>query len=129
MCAKAQKYSEYLVKNDKFEHSKKENRNYKGGPLGENLAYVSGTNTPVDTTGARATTMWYDEISDFNFGNPGFNSKTGHFTQVVWKGTREFGIGLGKITKGNSIKGVFCANYYPAGNMMGDFPENVRPPK
>ena len=36
-------------------------------------------------TGKGATTMWYDEIKDYDFHNPRFNPKTGHFTQVSFK--------------------------------------------
>lgn len=39
--------------------------------------------------------------------------KTGHFTQVVWKGTKEVGFGY--------AGGYVVGSYFPAGNMMGDF--------
>ena len=63
--------------------------------------------------------MWYEEVNDpgYDFNNPGFSSGTGHFTQVVWKGSTKLGVGYSK--------GWVCARYYPAGNMMGDFPSNV----
>ena len=39
--------------------------------------------TGKELTGGGATNMWYDEIKDYNFNKQsGFNSKTGHFTQV-----------------------------------------------
>ena len=47
---------------------------------------------------------------------------TGHFTQVVWKASREMGVGKSKGADGR----VFVvANYLPAGNMMGDYRANV----
>jgi len=46
----------------------------------------------------------------------------GHFTQVVWKSTKEMGIGKAVAANG----WVFVvASYRPAGNMMGAFAANV----
>ena len=60
---------------------------------------------------------------DFNSG--GFSGGTGHFTQVVWKGSTQLGIGRAESQE----KGMKCAyivgRYRPAGNMIGDFPQNV----
>lgn len=50
----------------------------------------------------------------------------GHFTQVVWKGSKEFGIGKA-ITKDNKV--IIVGQYKPAGNLLGTFHENVFPPK
>lgn len=52
-------------------------------------------------------------------------TSTGHFTQVVWKDSKEFGIGKAKTKDG---KWLVVANYYPAGNFMGKNAENVFPP-
>lgn len=46
---------------------------------------------------------------------------TGHFTQVVWKATKRLGCG-------QAGKFVVC-NYYPAGNVQGQFRDNVAPAK
>lgn len=53
-----------------------------------------------------------------------FDLISGHFTQVVWKGTKEVGFGHAKSNSGS----VFVvANYFPAGNMQGEFRRNVSP--
>lgn len=68
--------------------------------------------------------MWYEEIKDYRFANPTFGSKTGHFTQVVWIGSREFGVAKGVAKNGAQY---VVARYFPAGNVIGHFPENVKP--
>ena len=45
---------------------------------------------------------------------------------MVWKGSKE--IGVGKAT-GKDGKTIVVANYRPAGNMVGNFRDNVLPPK
>jgi hypothetical protein len=68
----------------KFEHSS-------GSGNGENLAWMSGSSAPP---ASRSVQMWYDEISDYDYSNPGFSGATGHFTQVVWKDSTRIGCGV-----------------------------------
>lgn len=112
----AQKYAEHLGKTNKFEHSK-------GSGFGENLAGCTCKEGEFPE-GSYITDMWYDEIKDYDFDNPGFSMNTGHFTQVVWKGSTELGIGIGYQKSGMC---VVVANYREHGNMMGAFPQNVLP--
>jgi len=94
---------------------------------GENLYAGTGT-----FDGAHAVKGWYDEITDpgYNFNNPGFyqNPGTGHFTQVVWKGTTKVGCA---VTTCNPLQPLglngfyFVCEYSPAGNVQGQFPTNV----
>lgn len=46
----------------------------------------------------------------------------GHFTQVVWKDTKSIGVAM---VKNKSGKFVVVANYYPAGNVQGQYKKNV----
>lgn len=108
----AQKWADYLVKNNKFEHSDTQ--------YGENL-WGGGANA----TGKEVTEAHYSEIKDYNFATGGFSMQTGHFTQVVWKGSKELGTGYARNSNGMS---VVCCNYRPAGNMQGAFAANVTPP-
>ena len=57
------------------------------GSYGENLAKGYGD-------WKSAITAWYDEVSDYDYSNPGFSSSTGHFTQLVWVGTTKLGCGV-----------------------------------
>ena len=49
----------------------------------------------------------------------------GHFTQVVWRTSRELGVGKAQTRDG---KWLAVANYFPAGNYIGQYHENVPPP-
>ena len=80
--------------------------------------------TGYELGGQRAAEMWYEEIKDYNFRNPGFKSATGHFTQLIWVGSRD--VGIAKAVGKNGAHFV-VARYYPAGNFVGQFPENVKP--
>jgi len=64
--------------------------------------------------------MWYDsEVTKYDWNNPGFSMKTGHFTQVVWKDTKRCGFGFGEKTD------IVTGHYYPPGNYNDDYDENV----
>ena len=111
----AQNYAEQLAKKDTMVHSKNK---MDGQDLGENLFMCGG----YMITGKDMTKAWYDEIYDYDFKKPDFKSGTGHFTQVVWVGSKEVGFGAAKSKSGNYY-GV--ANYFPPGNYIGEFEENV----
>jgi hypothetical protein len=51
---------------------------------------------------------------------------TGHFTQLVWKSSREIGVGVAQSRDG---KWFVVANFFPAGNIVGREAENVFPPR
>ncbi len=92
---------------------------HSGGTYGENLA--AGTSGMLDPEAV--VKMWYDEIADYKFPNGGFSMKTGHFTQVVWRGTTHLGCGRSQC-KGMDI---WVCEYDPAGNWEGQYRENVLP--
>ena len=99
-----------------MQHSDFATRNY----CGENLAWYWSSRGPVDV-GTRPTDDWYAEIKDYSWSAPGFGMNTGHFTQVVWKGTTKLGCGR----SGDYITCRYCD---VGGNMMGAFPQNVPAP-
>ena len=49
---------------------------------------------------------------------------TGHFSQLVWKDSKEIGVGRSKTKDG---KIVVVTNYRPAGNITGSYTTNVLP--
>ena len=74
-------------------------------------------------TGRKVTDMWYEEHDKYSFGNPGFSTSTGHFTQIVWQSSKE--LGAGKAVSSTGAQFV-VARYQPPGNVRGQFPENVK---
>lgn len=88
---------------------------------GENLYAKYGTGN-ITVTGFEPVKSWYDEVSMYNFNSHGFSSGTGHFTQVVWRGSKKLGVAKVENNKGQ----VFVvANYDPPGNYQGQFEQNV----
>ncbi|KAI7868216.1 CAP domain-containing protein [Mucor mucedo] len=68
---------------------------------------------------------WYNEVRNYNY-NTGSNkpgSSTGHFTQVVWKGTTQ--IGCGATYCNNYRQTFYVCNYNPSGNYNGQNRANV----
>lgn len=59
---------------------------------GENIYMASGGRL----TGTDAVRSWYDEIKQYNWRSPSFQMNTGHFTQVVWKGSQQLGVGYAR---------------------------------
>jgi uncharacterized protein YkwD len=95
----------------KFGHS--------GGKYGENLA--AGTSGTLD--GEAVTAMWYDEHKQYSFRNGGFSMDTGHFTQVVWRGTTQMGCAT---TSCNNMD-IWVCEYDPPGNVETQYRQNVLP--
>ncbi|XP_064162958.1 GLI pathogenesis-related 2 isoform X1 [Anguilla rostrata] len=116
LCKSAQSWADHLLSIKTLKHSNTNN--------GENL-YYSWSSAPKKLTGKEAVEQWYSEIKDYNFSKSGFQSKTGHFTQVVWKSSEEVGVGL--ATDGNTV--FVVGQYNPAGNItnQGFFEKNVLP--
>ena len=86
---------------------------------GENLA----AGTPGTLDAERVVELWYEEIELYDFEQPGFSMEIGHFTQVVWLGTRELGCAQARCDGLD----LWVCNYAPAGNVIDAFGQNVLP--
>nr|XP_023020881.1 uncharacterized protein LOC111509384 isoform X2 [Leptinotarsa decemlineata]XP_023020882.1 uncharacterized protein LOC111509384 isoform X2 [Leptinotarsa decemlineata]XP_023020883.1 uncharacterized protein LOC111509384 isoform X2 [Leptinotarsa decemlineata]XP_023020884.1 uncharacterized protein LOC111509384 isoform X2 [Leptinotarsa decemlineata]XP_023020885.1 uncharacterized protein LOC111509384 isoform X2 [Leptinotarsa decemlineata]XP_023020886.1 uncharacterized protein LOC111509384 isoform len=117
MCKVSQDWANHLIKKGVLQHSS--NRDY-----GENLFCIQSTNPHFTIDGKEAVQNWYDEIKCYKFGLEPSSLAAGHFTQVVWKESKEIGVAYAK--SGGKI--VVVANYSPPGNIIGFFTENVPPP-
>lgn len=112
----SQSWANYLVINNLFQHS--------GSQLyGENLAYFKGYGNDIMTLIKLSIDLWYKEIEYYNFSKPSFSSETGHFTCLVWKNSKKFGIGI-SIADDTA---VISFNSSPPGNVVGEFEQNVLP--
>ena len=107
LAASAQSHANNCI----FQHSR----------AGENLysisAYWSGY-------GIDSVDSWYFEQEIYDYNNPGFSYSTGHFTQIVWKSTRQLGCGAQMCNFGLYV----VCQYDPPGNYLGEFAENVPRP-
>lgn len=109
----AQQWADQLAKNGcQFKHRGSGDTN--GKSYGENIAYSSGSYSLLN-----ASKAWYSEIEKFqNVALSGTNwYDTGHYTQMVWRTTKEVGMGIAKCSNGATI---VVANYDPPGNYMGE---------
>jgi uncharacterized protein YkwD len=108
----AQGWADELVRRGcAFEHA--------DSPYGENLA--AGTSGSLNAEAVVA--MWHREVSEYDFARGGFSMQTGHFTQVVWRGTERVGCGTATC---NGLD-LFVCNYDPPGNVQGQYRQNVAP--
>ena len=48
------------------------------------------------------------------------------FTQIIWKGTKRFGIGFANVENGDKVCSYIVARYKPTGNVVGAFRDNVQ---
>ena len=91
----------------------------------------SETNYGENISGGSASTqspeqvvnLWYREHDAYDFARGGFSMRTGHFTQVVWRGSQRLGCASASC---GDIR-LWVCNYDPPGNMQGDFQRNVLP--
>eukprot|EP00116_Pleurobrachia_bachei_P017247 sb/3477509/ len=90
---------------------------------GENLAVSWGT--PASDVPAQSVDDWYNEIDSYNWNSPGYSSSVGHFTQLIWKGTEKLGCSVTDASENASGWIYTCCQYYPAGNVQGEFEDNV----
>ncbi|XP_037033759.1 Golgi-associated plant pathogenesis-related protein 1-like [Bradysia coprophila] len=91
---------------------------------GENLAEAHSASWNNNQFAEVSTKMWYDESSQYNYNNPGFFLQTGHFTQLVWKSSQNFGFGYFTLNGYTVSVGL----YSPSGNYAGQFQTNVLQP-
>jgi uncharacterized protein YkwD len=114
----AQRYAEQLARTNQLVHSD-------NTQLGENL-YAFGSSGQAPPRPEAVVDRWYSEIQNYHFDKPGFHTETGHFTQVVWKSSKELGMGMAQAADGTWY---VVANYSPPGNISSQFQTNVPKPR
>ncbi|KAF5877554.1 putative scp-like extracellular protein [Botrytis fragariae] len=109
-----------------------------GGGYGQNIAVSGNSDATAFTTEAALADhikQWYEEESLFGslYGVASPSEAVGdflHFTQIVWQGSHQVGCAVKTCGTDNSIyPGMYIwysvCNYYPAGNVIGEFATNV----
>jgi len=115
LCSMAQAHAEDLVNNKNIDKTS----NYKGEILGQNI-YLSGIKQKQPENVIKD---WYDEKKNYDYNYNYYQKNASHFTQMVWKKTKE--IGIGSVDKDKFCLVIF---YYPSGNILKKFSENVKKP-
>ncbi|KAJ1367313.1 hypothetical protein KIN20_028206 [Parelaphostrongylus tenuis] len=110
--------------------------------VGENITFF-----PRDLDPEAIVEHWYEEHEKYEYETPGWQSGTNYFTQIIWRGTEEIGIGrafvepdvVENLNRKSSLRSgklacpgdqVIVAFYSPAGNnnRAGQFAGNVLKP-
>ena len=98
-----------------------------GGPYGENIATQGRQIKGHTWDTAEGVHAWYcKEEGCFVYNDAKFTRETGHFTQVVWKGSLEIGCGICSIQEPHYNKVYLMCNYKAPGN-SGAYSTNVKP--
>ena len=90
---------------------------YQGVFLGENIYIVKGRMFCAQDM----CDAWYEEIKKYDKSLNEYQKNTSHFTQMVWKETKEIGFAYRRVK--NVIYAVVY--YYPPGNTSGEYKDNV----
>ena len=94
------------------------NHLYKGEALGENILISNDLQIKPE----EICEEWYKENEKYNYELNKFQKGKGHFTQLVWRSSKEVGFGF----EFTDNKVISVAYYYPAGNIVGEFDKNIK---
>jgi len=118
LAAAAQKWADHLAASScSLGHS--------GGEYGENiywassLIYSDGRRELSPKIARDAVNSWGNEVKWYDYADNSCHMECGHYTQVVWKNTKEVGCAMAVCSNKAQL---WVCNYYPAGNMIGHKP-------
>ena len=95
-----------------------------GTLVGQNLYFTNST-----PTGIEVADNWYSEIEYYDYNGDKIEEKTSHFTQMVWKNTKQIGCAVAVGPSDDSSNNYYIGcDYLPAGNILGQYSKNVSPP-
>jgi cysteine-rich secretory family protein len=112
LAADAKPWAEHLATTTEFAHDP--TASSKGE--GENLA---GFITSVSETGG-GETLWVNEKANWHGGLFVAGAGTGHYTQMVWRDTKE--VGCATASGGGHPFSILVCRYSPQGNIIGQKP-------
>jgi uncharacterized protein YkwD len=103
----AQEWADRLIAERRFDHRPK-------SKYGENLFRLNGGRA----TPQRVVDRWASEAANFDYKANRCNGECGHYTQVVWRATKEVGCAVGR----GGGREVWVCEYAPPGNYVGQRP-------
>ena len=108
----ADEYADNILSN-----GPQKNNVYVNGLYGENIIIIK------DKEAKKIFYIWAEEEKNYDFTKKKYSKNASHFTQIIWKGTRNIGIGFSH----DVVNKIYCivALYNPPGNTLGEFETNV----
>jgi pathogenesis-related protein 1 len=107
LAAQAREWADTLLARNQFFHRP-------NSAFGENLFEITG----ASASAAQVVDAWAGEIRDYDYASNRCRSVCGHYTQIVWRDTRE----VGCATARGGRREVWVCNYDPPGNWVGKRP-------
>ena len=107
LAARAQEWAQSLLAKGQFLHHPK-------SPYGENLFEMTGAHASA----AQVVDEWAAESKNYDYRSNRCNGTCGHYTQIVWRDTKEVGCGVARYAR----REVWVCEYNPPGNWIGKRP-------
>lgn len=107
LAARAESWAQRLLARKEFVHTPK-------SPYGQNLFAITGGHAPPD----KVVAAWASEAKDYDYRSNSCRATCGHYTQIVWRDTREVGCGVARGAR----REVWVCEYSPHGNWVGKRP-------
>jgi pathogenesis-related protein 1 len=107
LAERAQNWADTLLARGEFAHRP-------NGKYGENLYEIDG----AYATAAEVVKEWASESRNYDYRSNKCHSVCGHYTQIIWAGTREAGCGVARAPRHE----IWVCNYDPPGNWVGERP-------
>lgn len=107
LAERARDWADTLLARGQFSHRP-------NGKYGENLFEIMG----AAATPMQVVNDWASEAHDYDYRSNKCRNVCGHYTQIIWAGTREVGCAVA----GGRGREIWVCNYDPPGNWVGERP-------
>jgi pathogenesis-related protein 1 len=107
LASAAQEWANTLIEKKEFLHRPK-------SKTGENLYEVEG----AKSSPKQVVERWASESSNYDYKSNRCHGVCGHYTQIVWRDTKEVGCAVGR----GGAREVWVCEYSPPGNYVGHRP-------